>query len=140
MPEAYRALLLSLAHEHPLFGRRFGQRRTLAQLSKIFYFPQQKEQVRTFVQSCSVCQHVGKPNDEIKAKLQPQPLISTPFAEIQINVLGPLPKTKLGKQFILSVICMATKYLHAIALNNVSAKMDVLRIMTFANLCEGGVS
>ena len=97
MPEVYRSKLLWLAHEDHLAGH-FGVNKTLKRLAKHFYWPKMKEEIKRYVRSCNTCQIVGKPNQKIpKAPLYPIPMVSEPFQEIIIDVVGPLPRSKRWK-------------------------------------------
>ncbi|CAM4552027.1 unnamed protein product, partial [Caretta caretta] len=79
--------------------------------------------VSTYVQSCEVCQRVGKPQDQVKAPLQPLPIIEVPFQRVAVDILGPFPKkTARGKQYILTFMDFATQWPEAVALSNTRAK------------------
>ncbi|CAM5073524.1 unnamed protein product [Natator depressus] len=78
--------------------------------------------VSTYVQSCEVCQRVGKPQDQVKAPLQPLPIIEVPFQRVAVDILGPFPKkTPRGKQYILTFMDFATRWPEAVALSNTRA-------------------
>ena len=69
-----------------------------------------------FCRSCHTCQMVGKPNQPLpKAPLQPIPAFEEPFSRILIDCVGPLPKTKLGNQY-LTITCASTRFPEAIPL------------------------
>ena len=47
---------------------------------------------------------MGKPNQKIpKAHLQPIPAFEEPFNSIIVDYVGPLPKTKSGNQYLLTI-------------------------------------
>ena len=76
-----------------------------------------------FLRTCHVCQISGKPNQEIpKAPLQPILVPEESFSKIIIDNVGPLPKTKRGNQYLLTILCPTTRYPIAIPLRNISAK------------------
>ena len=70
-----------------------------------------------------MCQVVGKPNLVIpKAPLQPIIVPGEPFEKIIMDCVGPLPKTKGGNQYLLTLMCATTRYPEAIPLRNISPK------------------
>ena len=104
VPSVFRDKLLSLAHEDHLSGH-FGVKKTLGRLVDHFYWPSVKKDCKRFVNTCHVCQVIGKPNQKIpKAPLCPLPVVSEPFQEVQIDIVGPLPRTKSGNEYILTII------------------------------------
>ena len=66
---------------------------------------------------------VGKPNQTIpKANLQPIPAFDEPFSRIIIEYVGPLPKTKSGCQYLLTIMCASTCFPEAIPLRKIKTK------------------
>ncbi|PIK59953.1 hypothetical protein BSL78_03108 [Apostichopus japonicus] len=64
-----------------------------------------------------------KPNQKIKsAPLIPIPAVGQPFDKVIIDCVGPLPKTKSGFMYLLTIMDVATRYPEAIPLRNISAK------------------
>lgn len=76
---------------------------------KHFFWPGLKSDV---VQYCHVCQITGKPNEIIPpAPLCPIPVVEEPFQKVIVDCVGPLPKSKTGNQFLLTVMCVSTRFL-----------------------------
>ena len=96
VPKIYRSVLLKLAHKPGHLGRKA----TLAQLSEHFYWPGMYRDVKTLCEGCVACQEIGKLRKRV-VPLQPLPIIDTPFLRIAIDFIGPLPRTKQGKRYIL---------------------------------------
>ena len=71
--------------------------------------------VKTFVRSCASCQRAAR-NDNARAPLQPLPCVSEPFEKVAFDLVGPLPRTKGGNRYILTMMCLYTKYPEAIPL------------------------
>uniref|UniRef100_A0A8C3P213 Gypsy retrotransposon integrase-like protein 1 n=1 Tax=Chrysemys picta bellii TaxID=8478 RepID=A0A8C3P213_CHRPI len=121
VPVKYRVKLLSLAHDHP--SGHAGVNRTKGHLGKSFHWEGMGKDVSAYVRSCEVCQRVGKPQDQVKAPLQPLPIIEVPFQRVAVDILGPFPKkTPRGKQYVLTVMDFATRWPEAVALSNARAK------------------
>ena len=73
---------------------------------------------------------VGKPNKPIlPAPLHPIPITSEPFRKIVIDCVGPLPRTKKGNQYLLTVMDTATRYPEVYPLKTISSK-NIIRCLT----------
>ena len=54
---------------------------------------------------------VGKPNQKIpRAPLQPIPAFEEPFSIVLIECVGPLPKSKSGNEYLLTIMCTSTRF------------------------------
>ena len=125
VPSSYRPHILSLAHDTPMSGH-LGINKTYQRILEHFYWPNLRKDVVEFCRSCHTCQMVGKPNQTLpKAPLQPIPAFEEPFSRVIIDCVGPLPKTKYGNQYLLTVMCASTRFPEAIPLSNISAKTIV---------------
>ena len=122
LPHAYRTQILELAHDCPLAGH-LGVRKTLFRIRRHYYWPNQHRDVARFCRTCHVCQISGKPqHNPAKAPLQPIPAIEEPFEKILIDCVGPLPKSKSGHQYLLTIMCASTRFPAAFPLRNITAK------------------
>ena len=81
---------------------------------------------------------VDKPNPVIpKAGLQPSPAFDEPFSRIIIDCVGPLPKTKSGNEYLLTIMCASTRFPEAIPLRNIKTKTIAkafVKFFTFVGL------
>ena len=122
---------LHLAHASTMAGH-LGINKTYQKVLNHFYWPGLKKDVTQFCESCHVCQMVGKPNQPIPlAPLQPIPVCGDPFSHIQIDCVGPLPKTKAGNQYLLTIMCKFTRFPEAILLWNIKAWKIVDSLIKF---------
>ena len=131
VPKIYRSEILSLAHETPMSGH-LGVNKTYHKILNHFYWPGLKTDVSNYCKSCHTCQVVGKPNQVIpKAGLQPIPAFDEPFSRIIIDCVGPLPKTKSGNEYLLTIMCASTRFPEAIPLRNIKTKTIVKALVKF---------
>lgn len=131
VPKPFRQSVLSLAHDN-FWGGHLGVTKTYARISKHFFWPGLKRDVCKFCRTCHVCQVTGKPNQVIPpAPLRPIPVMEEPFAHIQVDCVGPLPRTKSGNQYLLTIMCMATRYPEAIPLRKITAPTVVKALIKF---------
>ena len=125
VPKSYRHEILSIAHESPVSGH-LGINKTCHKIINHFYWPGLKSDVSKYCKTCQTCQMVGKPNQTIpKAQLQPIPAFDEPFSRILIECLGPLPRTKSGNEYLLTIMCTSTRFPEAIPLRNIKTKSIV---------------
>ena len=134
LPKSYRNGVLSMAHETPLAGH-LGVSKTYNKILNHFFWPLIKTDVSNFCRSCHTCQMVGKPNQKIpRAPLHPIPAFEEPFSRVIIDCVGPLPKTKSGNEFLLTIMCASTRFPEAIPLRNIKAKTIVRALIKFFTL------
>ena len=131
VPRAYRPEILNLAHETPMSGH-LGVNKTYYKILNHFFWPVLISDVSQHCKSCHTCQMVRKPNQTIpKACLQPIPAFDEPFSRIIIVCVGPLPKTKSGCQYLLTIMCASTRFPEAIQLGNIKTKTIVKALVKF---------
>ena len=136
VPKIYRSEILSLAHETPMSGL-LGINKTYHKILNLFHWPGLKTDVSNYCRSCHTCQVVGKPNQVIpKAGLQPIPAFDEPFSRIIIDCVGPLPKTKSGNEYLLTIMCASTRFPEAIPLRNIKTKTIVKALVKFCHFCR----
>ena len=134
VPMSKRQNVLRMAHESAMAGH-LGVNKTYQRILTHFYWPKLRQDVVKFCRSCHVCQLVGKPNQKIpSAPLIPIPAFEEPFSWVIIDCVGPLPKTKSGNQYLLTIMCTSTRFPEAIPLRNIKAPTIVKSLIKFFTL------
>ena len=113
-----------------------GINKTYHKIINHFYWPGLKSDVSKYCKTCHTCQMVGKPNQTIpKAQLQPIPAFDEPFSRILIDCVGPLPRTKSGNEYLLTIMCTSTRFPEAIPLRNIKTKsiVNFSHLLVFQN-------
>ncbi|XP_068205369.1 uncharacterized protein [Palaemon carinicauda] len=91
-----------------------------------------KKDVVRHCKSCHQCQMVGKPNQKItKAPLIPIPVVEEPFTQIVIDIVGPLPKTKTGFQYMLTIMDRTTRFPEVIPVRGIRSGIVIKHLMDF---------
>ena len=125
VPKSYRHEIISIAHESPKSGH-LGINKTYHKIINHLYWSGLKSDVSKYCKTCHTCEMVGKPNQTIpKALLQPIPAFDEPFSRILIDCVGPLPRTKSGNEYLLTIMCTSTRFPEAIPLRNIKTKSIV---------------
>ena len=131
VPCSLREKVISLAHENMMSGH-LGVNKTFKKVSNYFYWPSMRREVKKYVNSCHECQMTGKPNKPVpKAPLINIPIVSEPFSEIVIDMVGPLPKSKRGNSFILTIMDRMSRYPEAIPVRNAKARNVVHHLIQY---------
>ncbi|KAK3098851.1 hypothetical protein FSP39_023736 [Pinctada imbricata] len=131
VPVAYRGDIMSLAHDTPMADH-LGVNKTYNRILSHFYWPKLRKDVSEFCKSCHSCQMVGKPNQVIPpAPLQPIPAFEEPFSRVLVDCVGPLPRTRSGNQYLLTIMCTSTRFPEAMPLRNIKAKTIVKALTKF---------
>uniref|UniRef100_A0A8C3HS24 Gypsy retrotransposon integrase-like protein 1 n=1 Tax=Chrysemys picta bellii TaxID=8478 RepID=A0A8C3HS24_CHRPI len=119
VPQRHRQSIIKLAHDVPAAGH-LGHEKTLARILGRFFWPGVYQEVKNYCNSCLRCQ-LAAPARTPKAPLVPMPLIETPFERVAMDLVGPLPKSSAGFQYILVMLDYATRFPEAIPLRNITA-------------------
>ena len=131
VPPNCRADVLKLAHDTSMAGH-LGINKTYQRILNHFYWPGIKKDVKQFCKSCHECQVVGKPNQSVQvAPLKPIPVVEEPFSRVNVDCVWPLPRTKAGNQYLLTIMCASTRFPEAIPLRNIKAKKLVSALIKF---------
>lgn len=134
VPQNCRIEVMKLAHSGPLAGH-LGVNKTCSQILSHFYWPRIWSDMRKFCREWHVCQMVGNPNQKNPiAPLRPTPVFTEPFSKVMIDCVGPLPKTKAGNQYLLTIMCTLTHFPEAVLLRNIKAKTIVKALVKFFTL------
>ncbi|XP_030271930.1 uncharacterized protein LOC115581177 isoform X1 [Sparus aurata] len=130
LPLKRRPTVLQIAHDG--VSGHLGVRKTYDRVLRHFYWPRLKKDISAFIKTCHTCQLTGKPNQVIKpAPLYPIPVAEHPFEHLIVDCVGPLPRSKSGSNFLLTVMCQATRYPAAFPLRNITTKSVVKALTQF---------
>ncbi len=129
VPTQFHSHVLMLAHDHSFSGH-LGITKTYYRILRHFFWPGLRSDVVRYCRSCHTCQIVGKPNQSISpAPLCPIPVVGEPFERVILDCVGPLPRTKSGHKFILTMMCSNTRFPEAVPLRTIKTK-GVLQALT----------
>ncbi len=113
-----RSNIMRLAHDK--LGH-LGHKKVASAIKRNFVWPLMNSDIKKYCESCLLCQKVIKGGQQ-KSLMIERPVVSQPFKQIALDLVGPLPKGKGGARFVLTAACMATRWPEAIALKSVTAK------------------
>ena len=129
VPYDLRHRLLQSNHDS-MTGGHLGFKKTFFKISRLYYWPSLKQDVREYVSSCQDCQR-GKPTNQLPigtmnidrdTNLQPWQIVSLDF-------VGSLPRTPRQNQYIIVFEDVCTKFLVARAVRQATAQAAVKVLM-----------
>ena len=131
VPPKFREVILKRAHENA-FSAHLGIGKTLNRISRNFFWPKLKKDVVRHCKTCHQCQIAGKSNQSIpKAPLVPIPSVGEPFEHIIIDIVGPLPKSSSGAEYLLTIMDRFSRFPEAIPIRSIKAPNIIKHLMHF---------
>ena len=116
VPQKLRSSVLATAHDLLISGH-CGNRRTRNRILKNFFWPGIFKDVKDYVRTSLQCQKAAPKGRIKRLPLFKTPIITTPFHRVGIDLVGPFsPASEEGHRYVLTVICLATRYPEGIPL------------------------
>ena len=113
IPKTFRLKILQFAHDR---SGHLGVRKTQECIADKFVWPMMGKDWK----SCVACQKANKVAGR-RALMVKRHVVSEPFMSIAFDLVGPLPKGKGGKRYLLTYIYLATRWPDAIPLCSITA-------------------
>ncbi len=121
VPQHLVATILAAYHSDSLVGAHLGTQKTRYKLKQRFHWPSWYKDTDLFVQACCTCQQRKSPNQAYQGPLNSLP-VGFPWSKICIDHIGPLAMTQKGNRYILVITDTFSRYVEAIAVQDLSAK------------------
>lgn len=128
--------LIKEYHASALGGHK-GISKTYQRIRARYYWPGMRAEIGNFIQGCKNCQLKKLVRKKVR---QPMVLTDTPgaaFDKISMDIMGPLPATREGNLYILTIQDLLTKYSLAIPLKK-SGAIDVAEAFASEFICVYG--
>ena len=119
-----RVQLIRECHSTP-YSAHPGRDKTLAIMSRFFWWPNMARDVATFVAHCDSCQRNKASNQLPAGLLQPLPIPGEAWQSISMDFVVDLPPTDHGKDAIMVVVDRLTKMVHLAPCNTTDTAQDV---------------
>ncbi len=120
VPHGQRGMMLTHAHDAPCAGHH-GVKATYETLKQVAYWPGMQQDVAEYVKGCLVCCQFQPANPNHRAPLQRKGM-TFPWSDLQIDWVGPLPRSTRGNKYFLTVICEFTKWIECLPAPNDTAE------------------
>ena len=126
MAGTLRMDIIAEEHDTP-YGGHGGTLRTTEKIQRLFWWPTLRVDVKTFVQTCHMCQRNKASRQRPAGQLQSLPIPERRWGDVSLDFITKLPPTDSGNTQIVVYVCRLTKMVHLSALStNVTAE-DVAR-------------
>lgn len=134
--ESERQELINEYHASALGGHK-GMAKTYQRIREKYYWPGMRAEVQNYINQCRNCQQKKLVRKKVR---QPMVLTDTPgaaFDKISMDIMGPLPVTRTGNSYILTIQDLLSKYSLAIPLKK-SGAIDVAEAFANEFICVYG--
>ena len=128
LPMQCLKVVLEVAHNIGLSGH-LGEGKTAQRILRRFYWPTLYRDVAEYCRTCEVCQKTSQPRPR-KVPLSPLPVVGEPFGRMAMDIVGPLPKSRSEKRYVLVICDYATRYPEAVALRSTDAEHIAEELVT----------
>ncbi len=118
LPKSYREKVKVLGHDR---NGHLGADKVAKMVGRYFTWPGMARELIKYCRSCGKCQVKSKHRPR-RAPVVERPILAEPFESVAIDLVGPLPKGKGGNRYILTYICLATRWPEAVPLKSITAK------------------
>ena len=135
VPETCRGEILHLAHGDGALAGHAGVHRTAAAVSRFYYWPNLLRDVTHFVRSCKACAG-AKSSPQLRLGVESYSSVPVqPFTHWSMDLIGPLPKSKLGNDMIATWVDRTSKMIVAAAFRSGQSSGRELAALTFKEVC-----
>jgi transposase InsO family protein len=120
LPKKYRTEAIKLHHDIPSSSHQ-SYERTKARLDERFFWYGMSKDIREYIVGCETCNRNKKPNRNYKGEMI-QYHAGIPMEKVHLDILGPLPKTPRGNEYILVFVDSFTKWVECVAIPDQTAE------------------
>ena len=130
VPDSLKAFVLWRHHGLPLAGHH-GRKRVYESISRRFWWKGMWKTVRNWVRSCDMCSRrkFGRPHRNGEPR---SILCSHPFEMVCIDLLGPLPETRSGNTYLLTMLDCFSRWAIVVPIPDTTA--DTVSAALFTHL------
>ena len=135
VPATCRAAVLEAAHGGSRLAGHPGIIRTAAAVARYFYWPRLYVDVAHYVRSCRTCA-AAKPSNRLRLGLESfESIPAQPFTHWSMDLIGPLPKSRAGNDWIVTWVDRTSKTIVARACKTGQSSGADLADLTFEAIC-----
>lgn len=136
IPFEKRQDVISENHCHPKAAH-LGTTKTYKRMKLRYYWPGMFQDTKRYVSDCTVCKSYKHANQSTPGFMGSAKVCSRPFQCISIDLVGPLPSSRLLNTYLLVVVCCFSKYCLLFPLRRATGKVIAQRLEDHVFLVHG---
>lgn len=110
LPKSLRLAILEEAHDG-LLSMHPGITKTYERIASRYFFKNIRKCIKGYLQSCDLCQKTKALRQKPQGLIQMTTVPLRPFQSIQMDIVGPLPRSLKNHKYMITVSCVATRYI-----------------------------
>lgn len=134
LPKALHSIVLEACHSHPLSAH-FGFFKTLHKVQENYTWLGMRQDIRRFVRTCQTCQKTKPSNLKPTGFMESTPA-QEPMSEISVDLVGPLPRSPQGSQYILVIVDKFSRFPELFAIRKPTSRVVMDKMEEF--MCRHG--
>jgi hypothetical protein len=119
--ESIRPMVLEYFHSSTMSAH-LGMNKTLNRIGKVFYWPNMRREVCTFVRQCQDCQR-AKPAQDSRVGLHSSEVVTRHMERLFIDFVGPIFKSRKGNVAMLVVLDGFSKFVRVYPVRKISSEV-----------------
>jgi len=135
VPTVCREAVLRVAHGDSTLAGHPGIDRTTAAVSHAFYWPGLHANVAHFVRTCEKCSASKSSNHQRLGRDTYSAIPIQPFTSWAMDLIGPMPRSKDGNEWIVTWVDRTSKTIVAAAAAHKNISAEDLAKLTFKEIC-----
>ena len=135
IPKEFRHEVLAECYDEPKAGH-MGRDKTYDRAMRYYYWPHMYKAIRKYVREFLVCQQC-KVEQRAPAGLMGKHEISRPWQVVAADIMGPLPKSKHGFEYVIVFENLFSRWVEVIPLRRANAKSISKELKERVILCFG---
>lgn len=109
VPSCQRKKVIASCHNPPTCAH-LGFFKTLVRVQEKFYWPRMRPDILNYVRSCQVCSEQKLSNTAKFGLMGSEKKVSFPWQVIAVDIMGPLPRSSSGNNYLFVVADWFSKY------------------------------
>ena len=127
VPRKLRFEVIQAFHDPPSMGHQ-GVDKTYNAMKELVTWKNMQKDVRSYIQSCDVCQKYKAFKHMTPSQRVPIPL--APFEEISMDIVGPVPNSRAGNRYVLVIQDRLSRWLVFTPIPDQSAETTIRAFLT----------
>lgn len=127
VPKGHRQGILSSAHDVPTSAHA-GVYKTYHRICEQYYWPKLRSDVARYVKNCQICAAYKYDQKGPRGLMTVPPAVGRPWEVISTDLMGPLPRSTRGNQYILVVMDNFSKYSLVFPLRSATADIVTRKV------------